>query len=54
MTPNKSGGAGSDADGKLTGGFGEALQKAFPWFADDLAWWTDAARAERARRPPPY
>ena len=28
--------------------------RAFPRFADDLAWWTEAARAQRARKPPPY
>lgn len=33
---------------------GEALQKAFARFADDLAWWTEAAKAQRARRTPPY
>ena len=43
-----------DADGKPTGSGGDALQRAFPRFADDLAWWTEAARAQRARRPPPY
>lgn len=43
-----------DADGKPTGAGGESLRKAFPRFADDLAWWTEAARAQRARRPPPY
>ena len=43
-----------DADAKAIGSGGEALQKAFPRFADDLAWWTDAAREQRARKPPPY
>lgn len=43
-----------DADGKPFGAGGESLRKAFPRFADDLAWWTEAARAQRARRPPPY
>jgi NAD(P)H-dependent FMN reductase len=33
---------------------GVALTKAFPRFADDLAWWTEAARAQRARIQPPY
>ena len=42
------------ADGQPTGSGGEALQKAFPRFADDLAWWTEAARSQRARKPPPY
>jgi NAD(P)H-dependent FMN reductase len=43
-----------DAQGQPTGSGGEALQKAFPRFADDLAWWTEAARAQRARQSPPY
>jgi NAD(P)H-dependent FMN reductase len=43
-----------DADGKPTGSAGEALQKAFPRFADDLAWWTEAAREQRSRKSPPY
>ena len=30
------------------------LQKAFPKFADDLAWWTEAAKSLRARKAPPY
>lgn len=33
---------------------GESLQKAFTRFADDLAWWTEAAKAQRARKAPPY
>ena len=33
---------------------GAALARAFPRFADDLAWWADAARAQRARSAPPY
>ncbi|HET9025029.1 MAG TPA: NAD(P)H-dependent oxidoreductase [Burkholderiaceae bacterium] len=43
-----------DAEGKPTGAGGEALQRAFPRFADDLAWWSEAAREQRARRAPPY
>jgi NAD(P)H-dependent FMN reductase len=43
-----------DASGKPTGSGGEALQRAFPRFADDLAWWTEAAREQRAREAPPY
>jgi hypothetical protein len=31
-----------------------ALQKQFPRFADDLAWWTEAAKMQRMRRAPPY
>lgn len=43
-----------DADGNPTGPGGKALERAFPRFADDLAWWTEAAKAQRARRAPPY
>jgi NAD(P)H-dependent FMN reductase len=43
-----------DADGEPTGPPGEGLSKAFPRFADDLAWWTEAAKAQRARKPPPF
>ncbi len=41
-------------DGTPTGDGGAALARAFPRFADDLAWWTEAARAQRARKAPPY
>jgi NAD(P)H-dependent FMN reductase len=43
-----------DARGEPTGAAGQALERAFPRFADDLAWWTEAARTQRARKPPPY
>ena len=33
---------------------GQALARAFPRFADDLAWWTEAAKAQRPRKAPPY
>lgn len=33
---------------------GKALAHAFPRFADDLAWWVEAAKAQRARKAPPY
>ena len=33
---------------------GEALKHAFPRFADDLRWWTEAAKVQRAEKPPPY
>ncbi len=42
------------AKGEPIGAPGQALQAAFPVFADDLAWWTEAARSQRARRTPPY
>ena len=43
-----------DADARPTGDGGAALARAFPRFADDLAWWTAAARAQREKAPPPY
>jgi len=43
-----------DADGHPTGSPGEALDKSFGRFADDLAWWTEAAREQQARKAPPY
>jgi len=43
-----------DEDGEPTGDGGEALEKSFTKLADDLAWWTEAARSQRARRDPPY
>jgi NAD(P)H-dependent FMN reductase len=43
-----------DSNGKPTGPSGAYLEKAFPRFADDLAWWTDAAMAQRAKAKPPY
>jgi NAD(P)H-dependent FMN reductase len=43
-----------DQDGKPTGDGGKALANAFPRFADDLIWWVEAAKAQRARRKPPY
>jgi NAD(P)H-dependent FMN reductase len=33
---------------------GKALEAAFPRFADDLAWWTQAANTQRAKVKPPY
>jgi len=42
------------ADGKPIGEGGKALEHAFPRFADDLAWWVEAAKAQRERRRPPY
>lgn len=43
-----------DDAGEPAGEGGGALTRAFPRFADDLAWWVEAARAQRARVPPPY
>ena len=40
--------------GEPIGDGGKALEQAFPRFADDLAWWTEAAKAQRQRKAPPY
>jgi NAD(P)H-dependent FMN reductase len=42
------------AEGEPIGEGGKALEHAFPRFADDLQWWVEAAKAQRARKPPPY
>ena len=42
------------AEGKPIGEAGKALERAFPRFAEDLFWWVEAAKAQRARKPPPY
>src|SRR5882672_3946163 len=41
------------AGGEPIGEVGQGLEKAFSRFADDLAWWTEAARSQRARKAPP-
>ena len=43
-----------DADGHPIGALGATLQRAFPRFADDLAWWAEAAKVQRSSTPPPY
>jgi NAD(P)H-dependent FMN reductase len=43
-----------DEDGSPTSDAGAALEHSFRKFADDLAWWTEAGRNQRALRPPPY
>jgi NAD(P)H-dependent FMN reductase len=40
--------------GEPIGDGGKALARAFPRFADDLKWWVDAARTQRAKKAPPY
>lgn len=40
--------------GEPVGEGGKQLVRAFPRFADDLTWWIEAARAQRARKKPPY
>jgi NAD(P)H-dependent FMN reductase len=42
------------ADGKPAGEGGKALEQAFPRFADDLAWWVEAAKAQREKKTPPF
>jgi NAD(P)H-dependent FMN reductase len=42
------------AEAKPVGEAGQLLERAFARFADDLAWWTEAARTQRARKAPPY
>jgi NAD(P)H-dependent FMN reductase len=42
------------ADGKPSGEGGKALEHVFPRFAEDLAWWIEAAKLQRARKAPPY
>jgi NAD(P)H-dependent FMN reductase len=42
------------ADGKPIGTAGQLLDRSFPRFADDLAWWTEAAKMQRGRKAPPY
>src|SRR5437868_2015269 len=41
-------------NGEPQGDGGNALTRAFPRFADDLAWWMEAAKAQRAKRGVPY
>ncbi|NTF41993.1 NADPH-dependent FMN reductase [Rhizobium rhizogenes] len=43
-----------DADNKPLGSGGDALARAFPRFADDLSWWTEAVKRQRALKAPPY
>lgn len=43
-----------DEEGKPAGDSGRRLEKAFPRFADDLNWWIDAAKTQRAKVDPPY
>jgi NAD(P)H-dependent FMN reductase len=43
-----------NATGEPIAEAGQQLQRAFPRFADDLAWWTEAAKYQRARKAPPY
>jgi NAD(P)H-dependent FMN reductase len=47
-------GAALDSSAMPTGDAGKALETAFPRFAADIAWWAEAAGAQRARQTPPY
>lgn len=40
--------------GEPTGEGGKALARSFPRFADDLMWWVEAAKVQRAKKAPPY
>jgi NAD(P)H-dependent FMN reductase len=42
------------ADGEPIGDGGKALARGFPRFVDDLLWWVEAAKAQRAKKAPPY
>lgn len=43
-----------DATGEPLGDAGKALDRSLARFADDLAWWTEAGKAQRERKAPPY
>ena len=43
-----------DSHGQPIGEAGKTLDQAFMRFADDLAWWTQAADQQRLRKAPPY
>jgi NAD(P)H-dependent FMN reductase len=42
------------AEGEPMGEGGKALTHAFPRFADDLLWWVEAAKTQRAKGKAPY
>jgi NAD(P)H-dependent FMN reductase len=43
-----------NAEAQPLGESGQLLDRNFIRFADDLAWWTEAAKMQRSRKPPPY
>ncbi|WP_017672691.1 NADPH-dependent FMN reductase [Blastomonas sp. AAP53] len=43
-----------DENGAPIGSGGEALERSFGKFADELTWWADAATAQKAAAKPPY
>jgi NAD(P)H-dependent FMN reductase len=40
--------------GEPAGDGGKALARAFPRFAEDLEWWMEAVKMQRARKAPPF
>jgi NAD(P)H-dependent FMN reductase len=43
-----------DVQGRPIGEHSRLLGAALPRFLEDLAWWAEAAKVQRARREPPY
>lgn len=43
-----------DAHARPTGEQGRSLMLKLPQFLEDLSWWAEAAKAQRAQREPPY
>ena len=43
-----------DPAGEPVGEDGRFLERSFSRFADDLAWWMEAAKTQRQRKAPPY
>jgi NAD(P)H-dependent FMN reductase len=43
-----------NADGEPIGEAGKFLEGSFTRFAEDLRWWTEAAKSQRERKKPPY
>lgn len=43
-----------DETGKAVGDGGQSLERAFSRFADDLSWWVEAGKRQRAHRAPPF
>jgi NAD(P)H-dependent FMN reductase len=43
-----------DERGTPQGEAGRVLDRAFERFADDLSWWTEAAKTQRSKAAPPY
>ena len=41
-------------DGEPTDQAHDGFEKSFTRFADDLAWWAEAAKVQRAKKDPPY